>query len=127
MIFIKRFTHAPTILGSPLLSPFMARQLHGKKKANHSECSGNLQIREALRGTIQSTDTSSGEGINADWRFHTFPLGIQDTVPCRKGADKITVDDFDRCVIRRTINDLLVPRKRCLLCKSAWLLFIELI
>ena len=78
---------------------FMAR-----KKANRSECSVNLQIREALWGTIHSIDTSSGEGINADRQFHTFPSEIQDTVPCRKGAGKITVDDFDR----RTINDLLI-------------------
>ena len=112
VIFIKRFIHAPTILGSPLLSCIMARQLHGKKKkANRSECSGNLQIREALWGTIHSIDTSIGEGINADWRFHTFPSEIQDAVPCRKGADKITVDNYDRCVIRRTINDLLFDKK----------------
>ena len=97
-----------------------------RKKANRSECSGNLQIREALWGTIHSIDTSSGESINADWRFHTFPSEIQDAVPCRKGADKVTVDDFDRCVIRQTIYDLLVAKKTLLLCKVA-LLFIEFI
>ena len=63
---------------------------HGKtaswheKKANRSECSGNLQIREALWGTIHSIDTSSGEGINVDWSFHTFPSEIQDTAPAQK-------------------------------------------
>ena len=42
-------------------------------------------------------------------RFRTGNLHENSTRKVR--SDKLEVDDFDRCVIRRTINDMLVSRK----------------
>ena len=52
----------------------------------------------------------SGVSIRSIQRFKTQSLA-EKAQPRKERSDKITVDDFDRCIIRRTISDMLVAKK----------------
>ena len=103
-------TLGPCLRQSPPFSHHeKTASLQEREKADHSECFGNLQIREALWGVIHSIDTSSGKGISADWRIHRSLLRLKSR-PCRKGSAAKTRSDieFERCVIRQMISDMIL-------------------
>ena len=43
-------------------------------------------------------------------RFRAAPI-LEERAKRKERADKIVVDDFDRCMIRRTINNMLILKK----------------
>ena len=63
------------------------------------------------------------EGINADLCFGTnvdrFRAAsiLEERAKRKERADKVIVDDFDRCVIRRTMNNMLILKKNYAKCK----------
>ena len=52
----------------------------------------------------------TGVSIHSLQRFKTQSLA-EKVQPRKERSEKIAVDDFDRCVIRRTLNDLLLVKK----------------
>ena len=118
--------HLLSVMGGSLNSRSMARRLHCSEEKKQIAlnvleiCKEEKRYGELLVPMIQATARAAmltGVFIISLHRFKTQSL-IEKVQPRKERSDKITVDDFDRCVIRRTINNMLVSKKNFAYCEK---------